>query len=144
MADILWYQPAKLSDDDALIKDGCRLAAGSAERSRAFNELEVEVKKWKSKKPSFCSPRGARFYVNGFFNEKDEVGRPLCFMFTSNRERKEASEKLREMAKAEGLTLHEETLAAIEKAERKCWTLLWLGVAVVIIVLILLIWKTRV
>lgn len=83
MNNILWYQPAKLSDKDVVIKNGNILEEGT-ERLEAFQNLKKVSDKAIGKERPWHGKIGHYYFVKGNFEEKDERGRQLSFLFISD------------------------------------------------------------
>ena len=83
MNNILWYQPAKLSDKDVVIKNGNILDEGT-ERLEAFQNLKKISEKAIGKERPWHGKIGNYYFIKGNFEEKDERGRHLSFLFISD------------------------------------------------------------
>lgn len=83
MNNILWYQPAKLSDKDVVIKNGIILEEGT-ERLEAFQNLKKVSNKAIGKERPWHGKIGNYYFIKGNFEEKDERGRQLSFLFISD------------------------------------------------------------
>ena len=83
MNNILWYQPAKLSDKDIVIKNGIILEEGT-ERFEAFQNLKKVSEKAIGKERPWHGKIGNYYFIKGNFEEKDERGRHLSFLFISD------------------------------------------------------------
>ena len=83
MNNILWYQPAKLSDKDIVIKNGIILEEGT-ERFEAFQNLKKVSEKAIGKERPWQGKIGHYYFIKGNFKEKDERGRQLAFLFISD------------------------------------------------------------
>lgn len=83
MNNILWYQPAKLSDKDVVIKNGIILEEGT-ERIEAFQNLKKVSEKAIGKERPWHGKIGNYYFIKGNFEKKDERGRRLSFLFISD------------------------------------------------------------
>lgn len=83
MNNIIWYQPAKLTDNDIIIKNGICLEEGS-ERTEVFLKIKKVSEKAIGKQRPWHGKIGNFYFIKGNFDEKDERGRFLSFLFISD------------------------------------------------------------
>lgn len=117
-----FFQAPNRDDNDTLIVDGRKLVFGTDERQREFAKLNgladqymwhavpwsTESKSWrKSLTERIKSIKGDRkYFAKGYFNELDDCGRHVGFLFCSDKPASDALAQLIEVAHSEGFTLH--------------------------------------
>lgn len=113
---ILWYQPAKLSDDDVVVYNGKILSLG-IERNQYFQKLLQVSEKVKGKERPWCGKINRYFFMKGSFSQQDELGRPISFMFVSDEQDYESA-LFRELNNI-GFTLADSTKSCLNDKKNK-------------------------
>ena len=133
-----FFQAPNRDDNDTLIVDGRKLKFGTDERQREFAKLNgladqymwhavpwsTESKSWAEKIES--SIKGDRkYFAKGYFNELDDCGRHVGFLFCSDQFAGAALAQLIEVAHSEGFTLHPDVEAKFRENEKRRGCLLF-------------------
>lgn len=134
---ILWYQPAKLTDDDFIFLNGKSLS-NTSDRSEAFDKLKKVSDKVIGKDRPWCGNVSGYFFVKGTLNEKDERGRKLSFTFMSDEADGEAA--LHQTLKAASKVIDNSTAACIKEypVRREKAKKMAIGIAAVCILIIII------
>lgn len=138
---ILWYQPAKLSDEDLIFVNGKLLSEGP-ERTEAFDRMKKTADRALNKKRPWCGRVNSYYLIKGSFSEKDERGRLLSFTFVSNEENVE--DALNQSLRAANKSLDATTLTCVKdypsqqlKYKRKLAGIIALCILIAIIIAII-------
>ncbi len=130
-----FFQAPNREDADTLIVDGRKLEFGTDERQREFASLNKEADQYmwhpvpwstvsigcleaaKSKLRDWRQKTPKRYFAKGYFNELDDCGRHVGFLFCSDLPAGEALEQLIAVARSEGFTLHPDVEAKFRENE---------------------------
>lgn len=124
-----FFQAPNREDADTLIVDGRKLEFGTDERQREFARLNkvadeymwnpvpwsTESKSLRGKVKSIFGDK--KYFAKGYFNELDDCGRHVGFLFCSDLPAGEALEQLIAVARSEGFTLHPDVEAKFRENE---------------------------
>ncbi len=129
MSNILWYQPAKLSERDVMLMDNRPL--DGEERSKAFASLKKVADKAVGKDTPWHGILKGYYFAKGNLDATDEKGRRLCFMFITDAA--DGKEQLREALKAQNMRMTEETEECIDAKSKTLRTAVLVLLAVAIV-----------
>lgn len=133
-----FFQAPNRDDADTLIVDGRKLEFGTDERKMKFDDLNRLADRYmwhqvpwstasrefleaaKSKWRDFKEKTPKRYFAKGYFNELDDCGRHVGFLFCSDRPEDEALEQLIAVAGSEGFTLHPDVEAKFREKGKEC------------------------
>ena len=138
MNNILWYQPAILSEKDIMIYNGSPLEEG-LDRIEAFNKLKSISEKAIGKERPWHGKIDKYYFVKGSFTAKDERGRNLIFMFISDATdgRKELIKILKDINK----DLTEQTKACLNSSSSirlKPFIICLIGLCIIVLITFLI------
>ena len=138
MNNILWYQPAILSEKDIIIYNGSPLEEG-LDRIEAFNKLKSISEKAIGKERPWHGKIDKYYFVKGSFTAKDERGRNLSFMFISDATdgRKELIKILKDINK----DLTEQTKACLNSSSSirlKPFIICLIGLCIIVLITFLI------
>lgn len=137
---ILWYQPAKLREHNVIIVNGEKVPLGS-EYDQYFDELRKASDETIHHKNPWCGRVSGAFFVKGYFDTVDEHGRPLVFMFISNKQ--DGRAELLSTIERFGFKLTPETSQCLERMNI-AGIVLVASLALVAIILLILMINTNV
>lgn len=138
MNNILWYQPAKLSENDIIIHNGHPLEEG-LDRIELFNKLKKISEKAIGKKRPWHGKIDKYYFVKGNFTVKDERGRNLSFMFISDAT--DGKKELIETLKVINQNMTEQTKACLNSSSVRQKPIIICLIALCIVALITLLAK---
>lgn len=138
MNNILWYQPAILSEKDVIIYNGSPLEEG-LDRIEVFNKLKTISEKAIGKKRPWHGKIDKYYFAKGSFTAKDERGRNLSFMFISDATdgRKELIKILKDINK----DLTEQTKACLNSSSSirlRPFIICLIGLCIIVIITLLI------
>lgn len=139
MKNILWYQPANLSDADKIYCNGSKIE-DVQERSGLFADIRsISSKVIKYQRP-WCGNVNGYYFVKGSFTTKDELGRQLIFMYVSDK--KNDDDGLKNIINKIGLELDEDTQNSISTPNhlRSYKTYLYVSLLIALIICLFIIY----
>ena len=80
---LLWYQPAKLNDQDVIIFNGERVE-DTLQRAEHFSLIKNEAALVLKKQKPWCGKIRNFFFMKGNLEMKDELGRTMSFMYLTD------------------------------------------------------------
>ena len=138
----LLYQPAVLTEPDAVYKNGS-LLTDSDERGKVYDEIVSLSLKSGSNQYPWVGKVDDMFFVRGLFDANDEKGRTLAFLFASDS--LDFKKELKSVASTIGYKVKDDTYASIDsfrnQPKRSLMTTLVLSCIAIVILTILIISK---
>lgn len=116
MTNILWYQPAILSEQDVIICNGNKLD-DVIQSTNAFSKLKEVSEKALGKKQPWHGKINGYYFVKGTLDARDERGRLLSFMFISDEE--DGKQALLDTLQPLGFNMTPDTMQCVEADSRK-------------------------
>lgn len=130
MSNILWYQPAKLSDRDVIVYNGSVIEQDMY-RSTYFARIKKLADKVSVHPRPWWGNVENHYFVKGSFNQKDEKGRLLSFMFLS--ECADDKKTLIQITSDLGFELDADTKRCIENESKKKYKILFVVIIMLLI-----------
>lgn len=128
---ILWYQHQNPKEDDVVFLNGEKLV-NRHEIQENFEIISIAANKAIGKPTPWCGMLNGCFFLKGFLNSKDNIGRTMSFLYlTNNKDYKSAC--VAEISTA-GLIMSEETKKCLYNQKRNRLTI----ICIIIIFVILL------
>lgn len=115
MSNILWYQPAKLSDRDVIVYNGSVIEQDICRSTYFARIMKIADKVSAHPRPWWGNVENY-YFVKGCFTQKDEKGRLLSFMFLS--ECADDKRKLIQITSDLGFELDTDTKRCIENESK--------------------------
>jgi len=140
----LMYQSANLSDEDYISVNGRRVH--DAEANNIVKEILAIASSHSDESSPWAGITGNTFFMKGFFNASDEIGRKMTFLYVAKAENsrvlKENRENIRLALKEElaecDLTLSEDSEICLSDNKTFCKSLSHAKICVALIILLAL------
>ena len=134
---ILWYQPAELSEKDVVTSKGQVLTDSNDIRNK-FRLLKETAEHVIGEKKPWCGMVNNLFFLKGYLNDVDKIGRQLSFMYlTDAKSDQEIPELLQSELNAIGYDMDEQTKACLDNRNKSTTSLIVLLVISAIIIAII-------
>lgn len=144
---LLLFQPAVLTENDKVFRDGVLLTQ-FYEREDAYQTIVTLFNGVDNNQYPWMGKVGDFYLIRGLFNDVDEKGRRLSFLFASNDE--SFWEDLNSVVNSIDQTISDNTeliiASYLEKSKKKAWlirTIITVGIVVFCLFLVLLLWNLK-
>ena len=133
---ILWYQPQDPRQDDVIFLNGERLT-NKQDIQDNFRIISSTISKVSKKETPGCGKVKGYFFLKGYLDQKDNVGRTMSFIYVTDNEDYDSS-CVAEL-KAAGLEMSAKTVVCLQDRKRIVFQHKWIVMTILAILSITLI-----